>query len=519
MRKNIGADWLREKRTRELMHPAEIAALAGVSQKTIERRLREYGIALRIEASDLDRATLQRLYCNRDVSLQSLSHSLGVNQRALADRIVDLGLPLREKYLQKEWLEEQIGYLGRDVSEVADECSTSKKTVYAYLKQFGIPVGKRTELYHDPDWCREQHYAAGKSIRQIAREVGRNPATVAYWFQKHGISVRGEKRAGHRDREDAHYRDEQTLRELLEGRMLSDEEAARELGCNRRNVQYWKAKCQIGSRSHSESTTLRHSRVAAPYKTREWCEEQYVVREKTTYEIGDEANVSPSTIRRWLLRHGIRLRAADESYHLAHRNRLDMTPYLRAVLEGELLGDGSIIRCSQRSASYRHSSKYEEYVQWLSDEFAAEGLEQSGTIRQALCNKGTAHESIVYQYHSLCYPELLQWRNRFYPEGRKIVPPDLRLDPISCRHWYIGDGHLAKRTHQRPFIVLYTCAFDAASLERLRSQLAQCGFRTTLWRSRNQLYLPWEGVRRFLDYIGPCPEPIAGVYGYKWDLG
>lgn len=353
--------------------------------------------------------------------------------------------------------------------------------------------------------------------KEIAHLLGVSQKTIERRLRKHGIEIRGDKHAGHRSRAEAQYRDERLLRDLLEKRGMSEAEAAKLLNCNVRNIQYWRAEYGIRSRSRSEAMTLRHSKLLALYKDRSWCVEEYCSRKKSTYQMADELGISPSTVRSWLLRHGIQLRSGGESYHLTHRNAIQISKHLRSLLEGELLGDGSIIRCSERSAFYSHGSKHEKYVRWLSGLFADQGLRQSGAIRKALCNEGTSHESVIYQYHSLCYPELLDWRVRFYPAGKKIVPPDLRLDSIICRQWYIGDGGLTKSRRQRSAIILYTCAFDPDSLEQLREQLGELGFVTTLQPSRNQLYMPATYVSEFLSYIGDCPKPIRDIYGYKWE--
>jgi len=38
------------------------------------------------------------------------------------------------------------------------------------------------------------------------------------------------------------------------------------------------------------------------------------------------------------------------------------------------------------------------------------------------------------------YVELQAERRRWYPQGRKIVPPDLKLTPMSLAHWLCGDA-------------------------------------------------------------------------------
>ena len=518
-KKEIDIEWLRRKYVVELLQPQEIAAAAGVSRRTVERRLKKYGIERQLESSTFPEAPLQRLYVREGRSLLEIAQIYKVDSEGLAQRVLQLGLELRERYMDKRWLEKEYQEKGHNTYEIARELGTTNKVVSDWLNRFGIPTKAKTEPYQDPEWLYHQHYEENRSLKEIARQQGKNPATIQYWFHKHNIPIKGETYAGHKDRENAPYRNEITLRELCEIRGMSDEQVATELGVNRRNVQYWRSKYGIKARSLSEATTLRHKRNQAPYKDKKWLEQQYTGEGKSTYQIADELGITPGTIRRWLLRHGIELRSSDESHFLTHRNYLKISPYLRSMIEGELLGDGSIIRASGRSAFYSHGSKYKDYVLWLSKEFKGQGMEQSGKIRKAVNYLGTEHASITYQYHSLAYPELLEFRKRFYPGGgKKIVPSDLTLDPIKARQWYIGDGRLTQSDRQRSGIVLYTCAFDSVSTQLLMEQLTEIGLEVTLQPSRNQIYIKADSVPKFLGYIGPCPEPIMHIYGYKWVL-
>lgn len=518
MAEEIDIEWLREKYVEELLRPKEISELAEVSRRTIERRLRKHGIERNLDASTFPREALFRLYIERKLTLQHIAQSYRVDLQRLAKRVLQLGFELRERYMDKRWLEDEYQQKGRSTYEIADELGATNKVISDWLNRFGIFTKAKTEPYQDPEWLHCQHYEENKSLREIAGQQGKNLATIQYWFHKYDIPIKGDTHPGHKHRENALYRDEGILRELYEVRGMSDEQVADELGANRRNVQYWRSKYGIEARSLSDATTLRHERILALYKDKKWLESRYIVEGKSTYQLADELGVTPGTIRKWILRYGFELRDPDESYHLSHRNQLEITPYLHNMLEGELLGDGSIIRSSKWTAHYSHASKHKGYVSWLSAEFASQGMGQSGVIREALCNEGTRHASVVYQYQSLNYPELLEMRRRFYPYGKKIVPYDLVLNPTSTRQWYIGDGRLTVSSKQRPNIILYTCAFDHESLDRLLRQLNNLGLVATLQPCRNQICVWADSVQDFLDYIGPCPSQIEGLFGYKWGL-
>lgn len=45
-----------------------------------------------------------------------------------------------------------------------------------------------------------------------------------------------------------------------------------------------------------------------PYQDADWLEEQYIKKEKSLKEIGDEVNAAHMTVRSWLIEHGIEIR-------------------------------------------------------------------------------------------------------------------------------------------------------------------------------------------------------------------
>lgn len=243
------------------------------------------------------------------------------------------------------------------------------------------------------------------------------------------------------------------------------------------------------------------------YKNRDWLYEHYVVLQESTYDIAQKAGCDRETIRRWLHKFDISVRSIFE----ACRNYLDLSDELSGLLEGELLGDGYVGMHGSRSALYSHNSKYEEYVAWLSGTFADSGLEQVGKINKYWDEKSNA---FGYHYASRSYPELVRIRQRWYPNGKKIVPKDLILTPIMARQWYIGDGSLNPIEKGRPNIVFSTCDFDKASIDHLLEELSGKGFKVSYRPSDNKIGMSVKSVKDFLDYIGPCP---IDCYSYKWD--
>ena len=175
-------------------------------------------------------------------------------------------------------------------------------------------------------------------------------------------------------------------------------------------------------------------------------------------------------------------------------------------LNGELLGDGHL--CSFTcSARFQYSSKYLEYINYVSDTLAQFGIIQSGKIQRRVTSV------ISYNYKSRSYTDLFDVWAAWYMYGNKQIPKDLELTPIVCRQWYIGDGCLKKSTAGTPYIVIGTCGFPVWDVLWLVTELRHLGFITTYYPSSNYLSISTSSTKDFLNYIGKCP---VECYKYKW---
>lgn len=500
----------------ELRQPAEIAVMMGVSRRTIERRIQKLGLRRNLSARSFPEKPLRRLYIEEECSAMSIAQTYKVNLEELAQRILELGLPLREKYMNKEWLLEMYKLRGLTTYEIAAQLGATNKLISDWLSRFGINTAKMP-LYQDKDWLYDQYVIQGKSIREISRELGVSYGPIQEWLHRYEIPIRGETYSGYKSHENASYRDRDWLIQKRFVERKSEAAIADECGTSRSTINRWLRRLGLDQVTRSEATALRHARVSAPYKEKEWLQHPYEMNKRSTYDIAAELGVSPSTICRWLHRHNIKVRDPDESYFLTHRNELEISPHLMKLLEGELLGDGCIVPSGRRTAVYGHATKHREYIVWLAEVFASEGLLQSGRIRRVVNFPGENHSSVTYVYRSRSYESLMELRNRFYPQGKKIVPADLTLTPIVVRQWYIGDGQIQGPPRQRASITLHTCAFDEISIERLLNSLAGLGFLVTHQKARNTIHISAHSTEAFLKYIGDCPRAIQSVY--EWDTG
>lgn len=244
------------------------------------------------------------------------------------------------------------------------------------------------------------------------------------------------------------------------------------------------------------------------YKDPWWLLEKYWKDKLSARRVAQRANVSHTTIYVYLKRYNICIRPQYYKTLSLASNHIQLTKEMIQWIEGELLGDGNLTSTSSLSATFRYTSKYWEYINYVANTLHKYGI-GNGKIRK--------EKRDVFHYYSKRYIELKPLYDKWYPNRKKIVPKDLELTPLILRQWYIGDGCLVKpsKGHGKPYVLLCTDGFWVNDVEWLIEKLCKLGFKSTRRSSDNRIYISTYLTPDFLDYIGKCP---VKCYRYKWDI-
>ncbi len=245
------------------------------------------------------------------------------------------------------------------------------------------------------------------------------------------------------------------------------------------------------------------------YKEKNWLEQEY--KTKTTYQIAKSEKVDPETIRKWMIRFGIERREANTI------NYLNMSEDLADFMTGTMLGDGSISwGCEEVSAYYAISSAHREYLVYVMKKLSNLGMELRGSID--LVQKGKYQ---YWQMHSRYYRGALpHLRHTWYPGGKKSLPKNFELTSESLKTFYIEDGSLTTLSGHNK-LCLAVNGFTEAEADIIRNKIKILLHSDKVFlHNYKQGPTIWiftrSSIKKFFDFIGPCPDELENVFGYKW---
>lgn len=189
-----------------------------------------------------------------------------------------------------------------------------------------------------------------------------------------------------------------------------------------------------------------------------------------------------------------------------------------SVLYGALLGDGCLnIHKNGINAVFGYLSRSYQHTEFVKKYF--EDYISSETHKYAYFDTRTNHEYIHYSFKTLSNPIFTEVYHKWYQNGIKNIPNNLKLNSLICLIWYIGDGGICnlKRTQ---CIKLSTHCFSKEDQENiLLPQLSQFEaklMKADVGKNNEQqyfIYIPRRKIKDFLNYIGDCP---FDDYQYKW---
>ena len=188
-------------------------------------------------------------------------------------------------------------------------------------------------------------------------------------------------------------------------------------------------------------------------------------------------------------------------------------------LTGALLGDGSIKLIRNRSSlSFCHCIKQEDWLDFKINVLS--GFQWTGRWTHESHFQG--YDSVSVGINSRGSLALTEWRNAWYPDGKKVIPHEYvekYFSPRMLAVWYCDDGTLQRSyTRAGNFSTyqgtLYTNGFSEDEVVWLANFLTEKGIKCTFhWHPYNSekkypvIYITAEGMRQLAQVIGPYVPP------------
>ncbi|MGB9707183.1 MAG: LAGLIDADG endonuclease [Microgenomates group bacterium] len=173
------------------------------------------------------------------------------------------------------------------------------------------------------------------------------------------------------------------------------------------------------------------------------------------------------------------------------------------IIVGCILGDGYLRQIAGRSDAFlevNHSFKAKEYVDWKYQELK-DFVKSAPKTRQQ--NKNDL--KLAYRFFTQEHPQLTKLFNQFYANGKKIIPKNFSLTPLTLAVWYMDDGSKTKKGD----VYLNCQQFDLKSQKRLLHSLRMLKIRARLNKDKRfyRIRILKESQEKFFSIIKPFIQP------------
>jgi len=147
-------------------------------------------------------------------------------------------------------------------------------------------------------------------------------------------------------------------------------------------------------------------------------------------------------------RAGVGIRTSKEQVEKHLFIRPEMVEEFTGLMDGLLLGDGSISPFGQFRLSQTDARR--AWLDIVAERLAGFGVSSRivphGKARRVRLKDerfvNSENSSVLY---TPCYREMKDLRARWYPDGIKHVPADVVMTPLGLAYWFCGDGTADKR--------------------------------------------------------------------------
>lgn len=189
-----------------------------------------------------------------------------------------------------------------------------------------------------------------------------------------------------------------------------------------------------------------------------------------------------------------------------------------SVFDGMMLSDGHLYKGKDmQNARFSLSCKHEEFARKFK-QFSGNFKWKEPCLR-LIYDKRTGKTYHSWRLNSLTDERFTKEHCRWYPCGKKIVPPDIVLDISTLIWWYLGDGHLNRKksrpNHRR--VSLAVQGFSKEDIKLLCNKLIAMLGNDSIYVESGNIIIAKKSLCKFIKLIG-LTSPVE-CYQYKFEFG
>lgn len=186
------------------------------------------------------------------------------------------------------------------------------------------------------------------------------------------------------------------------------------------------------------------------------------------------------------------------------------------IFDGMMISDGHLSK-NGKNARFRLSTKSMAFAVAFKD--AIPELPWSDIRERNIFDKRTGKTYYSVRLDSKVSEYLTDQHNRWYNGREKIVPRDLVISPAMLTWWYLGDGHLNRKSSRPNYrrVELCTDSFTNHDRQWLVENLINIfGDNSIYIESQRAIIIAKTALVNMVSYLLPCP---VSDYLYKYEFG
>jgi hypothetical protein len=150
----------------------------------------------------------------------------------------------------------------------------------------------------------------------------------------------------------------------------------------------------------------------------------------------------------------------------------ELTKTQQDTLSGLMLGDGCLYRRKETHNPYLVVVRKQDDRDYLKDNYEVfKEFCKRGVIDGSLFDKRTNNTTYFSKFSTRRCGVFKSYYEKWYPNGKKIVPDDIELNPLTLAIWFCDDGYMRFSSSGKIRIQLSTDGFDEKYVVLLKNML------------------------------------------------